>query len=74
MGFLDFIFGRPAVRTSVDGRIACPRAGACEVDVESCHECADAVDIEKAQTHYHVSCRPGASDREAMVSPPFPPR
>lgn len=74
MGFVDIFLGGQTVLESVDGRVACRRAGPSGVDVEVCHGCADVVDIQKLQTHYRVSCRRGSSDPHALASTPLTPR
>jgi hypothetical protein len=74
MGFLDIFPSGITVLETVDGRVACPRAGPSGTDVEVCHGCADVVDVQKLQTHYRVSCRRGSSDPDALASTPFTPR
>lgn len=70
MRFVDIFLGRHTVLESIDGRVACRRAGPFGVDVEVCHGCADVVDIQKLQNHYRVSCRRGPSDPHALASTP----
>jgi hypothetical protein len=67
MGFLDIFPSGITVLETVDGRVACPRAGPSGTDVEVCHGCADVVDVQKLQTHYRVSCRRGIGSRCACL-------